>query len=72
MLIVGAGPTGLGAASRLHQHGLKDWLIIDKVSLYPTELLWQNTMVLAEHMHYRWQGKHHAMGVLSRFDAVCR
>jgi len=31
VLIVGAGPTGLGAASRFHQHGLKDWLIIDKV-----------------------------------------
>lgn len=31
VLIVGAGPTGLGAATRLHQHGLKDWLLIDQV-----------------------------------------
>lgn len=31
VLIVGAGPTGLGAATRIHQHGLKDWLLIDKV-----------------------------------------
>jgi protoporphyrinogen oxidase len=30
VLVVGAGPTGLGAATRLHQHGLKDWLIIDQ------------------------------------------
>ena len=32
VLVVGAGPTGLGAATRLQQHGLKDWLLIDKVS----------------------------------------
>ena len=32
VLVVGAGPTGLGAATRLEQHGLKDWLLIDKVS----------------------------------------
>jgi thioredoxin reductase len=31
VLIIGAGPTGLGAATRLHQHGLKDWLLIDQV-----------------------------------------
>lgn len=31
-LIVGAGPTGLGAATRLHQHGRNDWLLIDQVS----------------------------------------
>lgn len=31
VLVVGAGPTGLGAATRLHQHGLQDWLLIDKV-----------------------------------------
>ena len=29
--MIGAGPTGLGAATRLNQHGLKDWLIIDQV-----------------------------------------
>lgn len=29
VLIVGAGPTGLGAATRLHQHGYEDWLMID-------------------------------------------
>lgn len=28
-LIVGAGPTGLGAAARMHQHGAEDWLLID-------------------------------------------
>ncbi|BDA50044.1 hypothetical protein COCOBI_15-1720 [Coccomyxa sp. Obi] len=32
VLIVGAGPTGLGAATRLHQHGLKDWLLIDQAN----------------------------------------
>ena len=31
MLVVGAGPTGLGAATRLNQHGIKDWLLIDQV-----------------------------------------
>jgi protoporphyrinogen oxidase len=30
VLVVGAGPTGLGAATRLHQHGLKNWLLIDQ------------------------------------------
>mmetsp|Transcript_25530 Transcript_25530/g.55577 ORF Transcript_25530/g.55577 Transcript_25530/m.55577 type:complete len:503 (-) Transcript_25530:650-2158(-) len=30
VLIVGAGPTGLGAATRLHQHGRSDWLLIDQ------------------------------------------
>eukprot|EP01025_Chloroclados_australasicus_P045141 TRINITY_DN4925_c0_g1_i3.p1 TRINITY_DN4925_c0_g1~~TRINITY_DN4925_c0_g1_i3.p1 ORF type:complete len:419 (-),score=29.60 TRINITY_DN4925_c0_g1_i3:68-1324(-) len=30
ILIVGAGPTGLGAASRLTQHGYQNWLLIDK------------------------------------------
>lgn len=29
ILILGSGPTGLGAASRLAQHGKKDWLMID-------------------------------------------
>lgn len=33
VLVIGAGPTGLGAATRLQQHGLTDWLIIDKASL---------------------------------------
>lgn len=31
VLVVGAGPTGLGAATRLHQHGHTDWLLIDQV-----------------------------------------
>jgi len=30
VLIIGSGPTGLGAATRLHQHGKKDWLLIDQ------------------------------------------
>jgi len=30
-LIVGGGPTGLGAATRLNQHGKTDWLLIDRV-----------------------------------------
>ena len=30
MLVVGAGPTGLGAATRLNQLGYKDWMLIDK------------------------------------------
>jgi len=29
VLIVGAGPTGLGAATRLNQHDEKDWLLVD-------------------------------------------
>lgn len=33
VLVVGAGPTGLGAAARLAQHGLDDWLLIDEVSV---------------------------------------
>lgn len=32
ILVVGAGPTGLGAATRLQQHGCKDWLLIDAFS----------------------------------------
>eukprot|EP00891_Asterochloris_glomerata_P009369 jgi/Astpho2/9369/Aster-01639 len=32
VLVIGAGPTGLGAATRLNQHGLKDWLLIDQAS----------------------------------------
>lgn len=31
VLVVGAGPTGLGAATRLHQLGYDDFLLIDKV-----------------------------------------
>lgn len=31
VLIVGAGPTGLGAATRLHQLGYDNFLLIDKV-----------------------------------------
>ncbi|GFH23846.1 amino_oxidase domain-containing protein, partial [Haematococcus lacustris] len=29
VLIIGAGPTGLGAATRIEQHG-KNWLMIDQ------------------------------------------
>lgn len=32
MLIVGAGPTGLGAATRLNQLGHPSWLLADSVS----------------------------------------
>lgn len=31
VLVIGAGPTRLGAATRLHQHGSKDWLLVDQV-----------------------------------------
>ncbi|KAF6252642.1 hypothetical protein COO60DRAFT_504963 [Scenedesmus sp. NREL 46B-D3] len=31
-LILGAGPTGLGAATRLHQHGQTDWLLLDQAT----------------------------------------
>lgn len=30
VLVIGAGPTGLGAATRLNQHGYEDWLLIDQ------------------------------------------
>ena len=30
ILIVGSGPTGLGAATRLNQLGKSDWLVIDQ------------------------------------------
>lgn len=29
VLVLGAGPTGLGAATRLHQRGVEDWLLVD-------------------------------------------
>jgi protoporphyrinogen oxidase len=29
VLVVGAGPTGLGAATRLHQLGHQDWMLVD-------------------------------------------
>lgn len=32
MLIIGSGPTGLGAATRLNQLGHPNWLLVDKVS----------------------------------------
>lgn len=32
VLVLGAGPTGLGAATRLQQHGKTDWFMIDAVS----------------------------------------
>lgn len=31
MLIIGSGPTGLGAATRLNQLGHPNWLLVDKV-----------------------------------------
>ena len=31
VLVIGSGPTGLGAATRLHQLGHPSWLLIDKV-----------------------------------------
>lgn len=31
VLVIGAGPTGLGAATRLNQVGYDDWLLIDQV-----------------------------------------
>jgi succinate dehydrogenase/fumarate reductase flavoprotein subunit len=31
ILILGAGPTGLGAATRLQQHGEHDWLLLEQV-----------------------------------------
>lgn len=31
VLVLGAGPTGLGTATRLQQHGFDDWMIVDKV-----------------------------------------
>jgi ribulose 1,5-bisphosphate synthetase/thiazole synthase len=31
VLVLGAGPTGLGTATRLQQHGFDDWLLVDKV-----------------------------------------
>lgn len=30
VLILGSGPTGLGAATRIHQHGRTDWLMLDQ------------------------------------------
>ena len=32
VLTVGAGPTSLGAATRLHQHGKTDWLLINQAA----------------------------------------
>jgi 2-polyprenyl-6-methoxyphenol hydroxylase-like FAD-dependent oxidoreductase len=37
VLVIGAGPTGLGAATRLHQHGSKDWLLVDQVGRSRTQ-----------------------------------
>lgn len=31
ILVIGSGPTGLGAATRLQQHGYQDWLTVDQV-----------------------------------------
>jgi monoamine oxidase len=31
ILVLGAGPTGLGAATRLQQHGHADWLLLEQV-----------------------------------------
>lgn len=35
VLVVGAGPTGLGAATRLNQLGHSDWLLVDEVGGVP-------------------------------------
>jgi phytoene dehydrogenase-like protein len=32
ILVIGAGPTGLGAATRLHQHRHENWLVVDGFS----------------------------------------
>eukprot|EP01147_Barroeca_monosierra_P003552 gene3551-6164_t len=32
ILVIGAGPTGLGAATRLHQHNHTSWLVVDGFS----------------------------------------
>lgn len=36
ILILGSGPTGLGAATRLQQHGYANWLMVDSVRPYST------------------------------------
>jgi 2-polyprenyl-6-methoxyphenol hydroxylase-like FAD-dependent oxidoreductase len=52
VLIVGAGPTGLGAATRLHQHGVHNWLLLDEVNhttwqegLPPALPLWRQARI---------------------------
>ena len=30
VVVVGAGPTGLGAATRINQHGVTDWVLVDQ------------------------------------------
>jgi flavin-dependent dehydrogenase len=38
VLILGAGPTGLGAATRLQQHGTASYLLVDAVRPLIVEL----------------------------------
>jgi len=33
VIVVGAGPTGLGAATRINQHGVTDWVLVDQARL---------------------------------------
>lgn len=45
IVIIGAGPTGLGAAYRLHELGYDDWVLYEKSGMsaatpHPT---WMNT-----------------------------
>ncbi|HMP90943.1 MAG TPA: NAD(P)-binding protein [Kiritimatiellia bacterium] len=61
-LIIGAGPTGLGAAWRLHERGVTDWLLIDQ-NPYPGGLaasfrddrgfMWDFAVHVA-HSHYHY------------------
>ena len=39
ILILGCGPTGLGAATRLHQHGKHDWILLDQVGLMVADMV---------------------------------
>lgn len=51
ILILGAGPTGLGAATRLQQHGHADWLMLDQVRALPRTAATPQCTHLALHLH---------------------
>ncbi len=38
VIVVGAGPTGLGAATRINQHGVTDWVLVDQARLTAHQL----------------------------------